>query len=108
MSFALGTLSGALVAGGVYYAFSSMMETSTQGHKTELHSLAQRMIAPPASTIQAPLPAVARIPDHSFRSLMKSRWNGEIEGLVNRVRHWEGRVGDWGKDVLYGGPRSSN
>ncbi|KAH9834751.1 uncharacterized protein C8Q71DRAFT_766217 [Rhodofomes roseus] len=36
MSFLVGPISGALAAGGVYYGFSTMIQTRTEQHRTDV------------------------------------------------------------------------
>ncbi|KAH8112851.1 hypothetical protein DFH11DRAFT_1728202 [Phellopilus nigrolimitatus] len=105
MSFIVGTLSGAVAAGGVYYAFSNLIKSQTDAHRADMHALAHTLIAPPASTVPAPLPAAARIARSPVQSLLAGRWNEEIEGLFRKVGSWEKGVAELGRRWLYGGER---
>lgn len=71
-----------------------------------LSSLSYRLTAPPASTVAAPPPASARIAQHPVSSLLKGRWNEQIEGLLRGAYGWERGLSEWGRKWLYGGPRS--
>ncbi|KAI0058482.1 hypothetical protein BV25DRAFT_1830147 [Artomyces pyxidatus] len=102
MSFLLGPLSGALVAGGVYYGFSNLIQTRTEQHREDLHTLSQRLITPP-STHPAPPPASARIVRAPFSTFVKQSWNEKISGLYEGVRREGSRASSWGRRVLYGG-----
>lgn len=70
-----------------------------------LSSLSYRLTAPPASTVTAPPPASARIAQHPVSSLLKGRWNEQIEGLFRGAYGWERGLSEWGRKWLYGGPR---
>ncbi|TFK46395.1 hypothetical protein OE88DRAFT_1739494 [Heliocybe sulcata] len=101
MSFIFGTLSGALVAGGAYYGFSNLIQTRTQTHRRDLHTLSQRLLNPP-SALNAPAPAAARIAHDAFSAQLKERWNQEIGGIFQISREWAAKGADWGKRTLYG------
>ncbi|KAF8957528.1 hypothetical protein BDZ97DRAFT_104269 [Flammula alnicola] len=47
MSFLVGPVSGALVAGGVYYGFSNLIQTRTEQHIKDLHALSVRLVETP-------------------------------------------------------------
>ncbi|KDQ56683.1 hypothetical protein JAAARDRAFT_131933 [Jaapia argillacea MUCL 33604] len=103
MSFLTGTLSGALIAGGIYYGFSNLIQTRTKAHQADLHTLSQRLLDPPSS-LPAPTPAVQRISHDNFGSYVKDRWNQEIEGMVRTSGGWISRAQEWSKKGLYGVP----
>ncbi|RPD61834.1 hypothetical protein L226DRAFT_612189 [Lentinus tigrinus ALCF2SS1-7] len=105
MSFLVGTVSGALVAGGVYYGFSAMMSTRTQQHRADMHHLSERLVNA-AADIPAPIPASKRIPKRPFMSVVQSSWNTQIEALFHRTRELDQQVVDWGRKILYGGDAS--
>ncbi|KAI0783246.1 hypothetical protein C8Q75DRAFT_726356 [Abortiporus biennis] len=101
MSFLIGPFSGALVAGGVYYGFSTMIQSSTEQHKKDLHRLSRRLLD--ASTeIPAPLPAVERIQRKPFLSMIQARWNSQLESVFKGFGQLDTRAVEWGKRVLYG------
>ncbi|KAI0704189.1 hypothetical protein C8T65DRAFT_654161 [Cerioporus squamosus] len=102
MSFLVGTVSGALVAGGVYYGFSSMMNTRTQRHRADMHHLSERLVNA-AADIPAPIPAAQRIPERPFMSMLQDSWNNQIEALFRRTGELDQQVVDWGRRTLYGG-----
>ncbi|CAL1710211.1 unnamed protein product [Somion occarium] len=101
MSFLVGPLSGALVAGGVYYGFSTMIQSNTERHKADLYSLSRRLVD--ASTIPAPPSAAARIEESRFNTVLKSRWNTEVATLFQSIGELDQKAVAWGKRVLYGG-----
>ncbi|KAI5114938.1 hypothetical protein M0805_000582 [Coniferiporia weirii] len=105
MSFLVGTLSGAVVAGGVYYGFSNLIKGQTETHRAEMHALAYKLVAPPASTVPASLPAADRVTHAPVRSLLQGRWNQEVEGVFRTVASWERGTSEWGRKWLYGGSR---
>ncbi|KAI0634571.1 hypothetical protein C8Q77DRAFT_1055426 [Trametes polyzona] len=102
MSFLVGTASGALVAGGVYYGLSSMISTRTQQHRVDLHHLSERLVNA-SSDIPAPTPAAARIPHRPFVSMLQNGWNNQIEALFRSTRDLDQQVMDWARKTLYGG-----
>ncbi|EPT03244.1 hypothetical protein FOMPIDRAFT_1047233 [Fomitopsis schrenkii] len=105
MSFLIGPVSGALAAGGVYYGFSTMIQTRTEQHRVDLHALSRRLVE--ADTIiPAPLPASERIHQRPFDTMLKHQWNIQVEALFHAVGDWDRRVVDWGRRVLYGGDAS--
>ncbi|ETW77448.1 hypothetical protein HETIRDRAFT_326986 [Heterobasidion irregulare TC 32-1] len=106
MSFVLGPISGALVAGGIYYSFSSLINARTEQHRRDLHTLSRRLLEPPSSH-PAPPPASARIVQQPFLSLIKNQWNEKLTSLYRSTGDFEDRAMEWGKRVLYGGPSSS-
>ncbi|KII92392.1 hypothetical protein PLICRDRAFT_50779 [Plicaturopsis crispa FD-325 SS-3] len=107
MSFLVGPVSGALVAGGVYYGFSNLIATRTAQHQSDLHSLSVRLVDAP-TYIPAPLPAAARITHHPFLSVFQDRWNAEIETLFRGFGSWDLRAQEWGKKLLYGSETSQS
>ncbi|EGO01167.1 hypothetical protein SERLA73DRAFT_134424 [Serpula lacrymans var. lacrymans S7.3] len=101
MSFLVGSVAGALVTGGVYYGFSNLIQTRTEEHRVDMHSLSDRLTN--ASTlIPSPPPASTRITHRPFASLLQSRWNDEMAGLFRSIGTWEERAEDWGRNILYG------
>ncbi|KAH9903214.1 hypothetical protein C8Q73DRAFT_634741 [Cubamyces lactineus] len=102
MSFLVGSVSGALVAGGVYYGFSSMISSRAQQHSADLHRLSERLVHA-SSDIPAPLPASARIPQRPFVSMLQNSWNSQVEALFRRTRDLDQQVVDWARKTLYGG-----
>ncbi|KAF9810973.1 hypothetical protein IEO21_06730 [Rhodonia placenta] len=102
MSFLVGPVSGALAAGGVYYGFSTLIQTRTEQHRSDLHKLSQRLLDAP-SNIPAPASAAQRIVRHPFASLLKNQWNTQLETLFQGADGWGRRVSDWTRDKLYGG-----
>ncbi|PPQ68097.1 hypothetical protein CVT25_014260 [Psilocybe cyanescens] len=101
MSVLLGPLSGALVAGGVYYGFSNLMQTRTQQHIKDLHALSVRLVETP-NVVLAPPSAAARIKPHNFTTELKSQWNHEIACLFKGFQNLDRSAVAWGKSLLYG------
>ncbi|KAF8152986.1 hypothetical protein B0H34DRAFT_87192 [Crassisporium funariophilum] len=101
MSILLGPISGALVAGGVYYGFSNLMRTRTEQHRKDLHTLSVRLVETPA-LIQAPPSAAARIKPHPFTSQLKSQWNHEIAVLFAGFGNIDRSALAWGRSLVYG------
>ncbi|KAH8997953.1 hypothetical protein EDB92DRAFT_1837107 [Lactarius akahatsu] len=91
MSFLIGPVSGALVAGGIYYGFSNLIESN-------LHALSQKLVTPP-SEHDAPPTAAARIVKKPLTALVKQGWNEKVRG---------DRASSWGREVLYGGDAGAN
>ncbi|KAJ2996431.1 hypothetical protein NUW54_g7243 [Trametes sanguinea] len=106
MSFLAGTASGALVAGGIYYGFSSMISSRTQQHSKDLHRLSERLVNS-SSDIPAPVPAAARVQHHPFTSMLQSGWNNQIEALFRGTRDIDQQVVQWARKTLYGGEADS-
>ncbi|KAI0649742.1 hypothetical protein C8Q79DRAFT_901519 [Trametes meyenii] len=102
MSFLVGTASGALVAGGVYYGFSSMISSRTQQHRVDLHHLSDRLVNA-SSDIPAPLSAAARIPQRPFTEMLQNSWNNQVEALFRRAGDLDKQVVEWARRTLYGG-----
>ncbi|KLO18952.1 hypothetical protein SCHPADRAFT_899286 [Schizopora paradoxa] len=105
MSRLIGTVSGALVAGGVYYAFSNMIQARTQKHTAEMHALSTALLSPPSSIPATPT-AAERVNRSPTKSYMQGRWNEEIRGLLKIAGNMETNVAAWSRRWLYGGPRS--
>ncbi|KAH8080719.1 hypothetical protein BXZ70DRAFT_638299 [Cristinia sonorae] len=103
MSFLVGPLSGALVAGGVYYGFSNMIHSRTERHRVDLHRLSNELITSTPLPSTAPAPASSRIVYQPFTSMLKHRWNAQVESLVKGARSWDENLGEWGRRWLYGG-----
>ncbi|KAF8816304.1 hypothetical protein BYT27DRAFT_7184146 [Phlegmacium glaucopus] len=101
MSILLGPISGALIAGGVYYGFSNLIQTRTEQHRKDLHALSVRLVDTP-TLVQAPPPAAARIKPHPFTSHLKSQWNNEVAALVSGVQNFDKTALNWGRSLLYG------
>ncbi|CAA7266282.1 unnamed protein product [Cyclocybe aegerita] len=101
MSFLLGPISGALVAGGVYYGFSNLMQTRTEQHKKDLHALSVRLVETP-TLVQAPPSAASRIKPHPLSTEIKSRWNHEVAVLFAGFQNLDESAVAWGKSLLYG------
>ncbi|KAJ6545447.1 hypothetical protein B0H19DRAFT_1033892 [Mycena capillaripes] len=101
MSFLLGPVSGALVASGLYYGYSNMIQTRTETHKRDLHTLSVRLVETPA-LIMAPPSAATRVTPRPFISLLQSRWNQEVSSLFAGLGNLETRAQEWGKRLLYG------
>ncbi|KAH9925017.1 uncharacterized protein BXZ73DRAFT_103395 [Epithele typhae] len=105
MSFLVGTASGALVAGGVYYGFSAMMSSRTGQHQSDMHNLSQRLVNA-AADIPTPVPAAQRIPQKPFMAMIQQKWNSQIDALFRGTRDLDQQVEDWGRRTLYGGDAS--
>ncbi|EJD51864.1 hypothetical protein AURDEDRAFT_158709 [Auricularia subglabra TFB-10046 SS5] len=80
MGFFIGALSGALVAGGIYYAYSSTIQTRTLKHCTQLRALAHELQDPPIVR-NAPAPAASRIPSRPFSDQFAQKWNDGLRGI---------------------------
>ncbi|KAA1474533.1 hypothetical protein DENSPDRAFT_841133 [Dentipellis sp. KUC8613] len=106
MSFLVGPVSGALVAGGIYYGFSNLIQSRTEQHRQDLHRLAQHFTESIPSH-PAPASAAARVVHRPFTALLKQQWNEKIAAFVDGARASEERVADWSRRTLYGGPPSS-
>ncbi|EJD01887.1 uncharacterized protein FOMMEDRAFT_168484 [Fomitiporia mediterranea MF3/22] len=105
MSFLTGTLSGALVAGGVYYGFSNLIKSQTEAHRTDMRVLAHTLTAPPR--VPGPPPAAERVAQRPMRSLLERRWNEQVEGIFKTFWRWEKDAMGVGRKWLYGSPASS-
>ncbi|KAG2007027.1 hypothetical protein CC2G_014756 [Coprinopsis cinerea AmutBmut pab1-1] len=99
MSYFLGPISGALVAGGVYYGFSSLITKRTEQHQRDLRYLSNRLLDTPAY-IPAPPPAAARVHHNEFTETLKSRWNQEIAYIAAGFRGWGRDLTRWGNGLL--------
>ncbi|KAI6026040.1 hypothetical protein EDC04DRAFT_228057 [Pisolithus marmoratus] len=100
MSFLAGSVAGALVSGGVYYGFSSLMQSKTAHLRADLHLLSERLVT--ASTIVPPPPASTRIVHRPFLTLVQSRWNQEVASIFATLTRWEQHASEWGRKRLYG------
>ncbi|PBK99735.1 hypothetical protein ARMGADRAFT_918707 [Armillaria gallica] len=100
MSFLVGPVSGALVAGGVYYGFSNLIQ-SRQQHRKDLHQLSVRLVETP-SVVIAPPSAASRIAHKPFASVIHETWNGEVGAVYHWVRTSDKRLQEWGRKLLYG------
>ncbi|KZT64985.1 hypothetical protein DAEQUDRAFT_769224 [Daedalea quercina L-15889] len=107
MSFLIGPVSGALAAGGVYYGFSTMIQTRTEKHRSDLRALSRRLVEAD-SIVPAPPPAAERISQRPFTTLLKHQWNTQVEALFRSAGDWDRRVVGWGRRVLYGGDASTS
>ncbi|PPQ77866.1 hypothetical protein CVT26_005446 [Gymnopilus dilepis] len=101
MSFLLGPISGALVAGGVYYGFSNLIRTRTQQHINDLHLLSTQLTTTPPP-ISAPDPAMSRIQPRPFSTELKSRWNDQIAAVFSTVYSLDRTAVEWGRSLIYG------
>ncbi|KAH6903184.1 hypothetical protein BKA70DRAFT_1026811, partial [Coprinopsis sp. MPI-PUGE-AT-0042] len=99
MSFLLGPLSGAVVAGGIYYGFSNLISKRTEQHQRDLHRLSLRLHETP-TYIQAPPPASTRIAQHDFTTTLKNTWNQEVAFLAAGFRAWGRQTAEWGTELL--------
>lgn len=107
MSFLIGPVSGALVAGGIYYGFSNLMESRTNQHRDNLHVLSQKLITPP-SEHDPPPTAAARIVKKPLTTLIKQRWNEKVNELYGLTGRGGERASSWGREMLYGGDASAD
>ncbi|KAJ6514845.1 hypothetical protein C8R47DRAFT_961682 [Mycena vitilis] len=107
MSFLLGPVSGALVASGLYYGYSNMIQTRTKQTFNSLHILSVRLTETPA-LIMAPPSAAMRVTPRPFSSLLQSRWNQEVAALFAGMRDWDIRAQEWGKRLVYGSETRPN
>ncbi|GJE93080.1 hypothetical protein PsYK624_092390 [Phanerochaete sordida] len=101
MSVLLGPISGAVIAGGVYYGFSTMIRTRTEQHIHDLHVLSTRLAEPGAPT-HAPPSAFDRIEHRPFRVLLQSGWNHQVESMFRDARDFSTWAADWGRQKVYG------
>ncbi|KAF9648278.1 hypothetical protein BDM02DRAFT_3187248 [Thelephora ganbajun] len=101
MSFLIGTVSGALVAGGVYYGFSNTINTRTNKLRKDLHSLSHRFKVDPTQ-LTTPT-ASERITQRPFSALVQSRWNRQVDVLFKSVAEWDRHATAWARQILYGG-----
>ncbi|KAJ3561884.1 hypothetical protein NP233_g9920 [Leucocoprinus birnbaumii] len=117
----VGPVAGALVAGGVYYGFSNLIQTRTEQLRTEsndgtpyfafpgphfmisysLHVLSSRLVDSP-TLANAPPSAASRITSKPWATYAESRWNQEIAYLFAGFHEWDRRASEWGRKVLYG------
>ena len=75
-----------------------------------LHTLSHKLVLPPHKTIPAPPTAAERIAQNPTKTMLKGRWNEEIENLFKRVSGWEKGAEDWSRSWLYwgGGSKTSS
>ncbi|KAF9497504.1 hypothetical protein BDN71DRAFT_1504781 [Pleurotus eryngii] len=109
MSALIGPISGALVAGGVYYGISNLIHTRTEQQRKELYTLSVRLTETP-TFVNAPPSAASRIEHRPSASLIKGKWNDEIDNLVAGLRSLDERAISYGKKLLYNSttpPKSS-
>ncbi|OCH91192.1 hypothetical protein OBBRIDRAFT_792595 [Obba rivulosa] len=99
MSFVLGTISGTLAAGGVYYGFSNLISRRTEMHRADLHHISRRLLEVPVD-IGAPPAASDRIVHHPFTSLMKEQWNAAIGSAFSGARELEQELSRWGNALI--------
>ncbi|THV07294.1 hypothetical protein K435DRAFT_772649, partial [Dendrothele bispora CBS 962.96] len=92
-----------LVAGGVYYGFSNLIQTRTKQLSTDLHIQSVRLVETP-NVVQAPPSAASRIPEKPFLSMLEAKWNDQIETVFNWARDSDKNIVEWGRRVLYGTP----
>ncbi|KAJ7732799.1 hypothetical protein DFH07DRAFT_846250 [Mycena maculata] len=105
MSFLLGPVSGALVAGGLYYGYSNMIQMQTQRHVRDLHTLSVHLVETPALLV-APPSAATRIAPRPFSALIQARWNEEVAALFSGIGKWDARALEWGRRLVYGSERT--
>ncbi|KAL0573361.1 hypothetical protein V5O48_008604 [Marasmius crinis-equi] len=101
MSFLIGPVSGALVAGGVYYGFSNLIQTRTKQISIDLHIQSVRLVETP-TLVQAPPSAASRVVEKPFLAIVQAKWNEELEGVFRWCRDVDTRVVDWGRRTVYG------
>ncbi|KAJ3967934.1 hypothetical protein EV361DRAFT_928351 [Lentinula raphanica] len=108
MSFLLGPVSGALVAGGIYYGFSNLIQTRTKQLSTDLHIQSTLLLhsPTPAWISTYPSPAASRIERKPFLSLVQAGWNEQLEktfvwagqadkhvsNAAGEFSHWVGKM----------------
>ncbi|KAG8992946.1 hypothetical protein FRB94_011167 [Tulasnella sp. JGI-2019a] len=86
MSFLLGSVTGGVVAGAVYYSFSQSFESKTRRLQNELRDLTVELAAP---TIPTPVPAARKIAYSPFRETLKEQWNQELSNIVHFTGRYE-------------------
>ncbi|KAJ3844322.1 hypothetical protein F5878DRAFT_136583 [Lentinula raphanica] len=105
MSFLLGPVSGALVAGGIYYGFSNLIQTRTKQLSTDQSTLLLHSPTP-AWISTYPSPAASRIERKPFLSLVQAGWNEQLEktfvwagqadkhvsNAAGEFSHWVGKM----------------
>ncbi|KAK0473856.1 hypothetical protein IW261DRAFT_1655856 [Armillaria novae-zelandiae] len=101
MSFLVGPISGAVVAGGVYYGFSNLIQSRTEQHRKDLHQLSMHLIET-LNVVIAPPSAMSQIAHKLFASVIHETWNGEVGAVYNWVRTSDKRLQEWGHRLLYG------
>ncbi|KAI0340277.1 hypothetical protein BDW22DRAFT_1334357 [Trametopsis cervina] len=102
MSFLLGPVSGALVAGGVYFGFKTMIQERTERHRADLHVLSTRL-ADASAAAPTTLPAALRIEHRPLLSAVKSQWNTQVETVFRGIGDLNKKAVNWSKQTLYGG-----
>ncbi|KIP04834.1 hypothetical protein PHLGIDRAFT_92995 [Phlebiopsis gigantea 11061_1 CR5-6] len=107
MSFLLGPISGAVIAGGVYYGFSAMIRTSAEQHIHDLHALSVRLEQPSVDSRAAPS-AFDRIRHRPFSRTLKQQWNIQLESLFRTVGDIGGQTVEWGRRKIHGETNTSN
>ncbi|KAH9171803.1 hypothetical protein EDB89DRAFT_1968725 [Lactarius sanguifluus] len=107
MSFLIGPVSGALVASGIYYGFSNLIESRTIQHRDNLHALSQKLVTPP-SEHDTPPTAAARVVKKPLTALVKQGWNEKVSELYALTGRGGDRASSWGREVLYGGDAGAN
>ncbi|TFK98616.1 hypothetical protein BDV98DRAFT_572431 [Pterulicium gracile] len=100
MSALVGPISGALVAGSVYYGFSNLIQTRTEQHRRDLRFLSVRLSEAPTKVL-APPSAAARIKPSS--SNLETSWNEQLTNIYRAVGQVSERAGEWRRKVLYQG-----
>jgi len=106
MSVFIGPMSGALVAGGVYYGISSLIRIRTEQQRKDLHLLSARLVETP-TLVKAPPTAASRISHQPFVSTLKGRWNDEIHNLFAGFSSWEQNAREYSRRLLYGNPEQN-
>ncbi|KIY72076.1 hypothetical protein CYLTODRAFT_389274 [Cylindrobasidium torrendii FP15055 ss-10] len=107
MSILVGPISGALVAGGVYYGFSSLINSRTEQHRIDLHKLSSRLVDAP-TFVPAPPSAASRIHKEPFSEMLQARWNDQIGAAFDWVRASDRRLENWTHRLLYGEDQKSS
>jgi len=94
----VGVVSGAVVAGGLYYAFSNSIQSQTLKSRAQLQSLSQQLQSP-----LPPTPQTVSNRQHvnqTFKGLLKQRWNEGLTTMFIRIHEWDRKVEDWGKSLI--------
>ncbi|KAG6810438.1 hypothetical protein H0H92_011857 [Tricholoma furcatifolium] len=66
-----------------------------------LHSLSVRLVETP-TLVQAPPSAATRITHSPFTSMLKAKWNQEVENLFTGAANLDQRALEVGKKLMYG------
>ncbi|KAL0945948.1 hypothetical protein HGRIS_012226 [Hohenbuehelia grisea] len=101
MSVFVGPISGALVAGGVYYGISNLISTRTEQQRRDLRVLSARLVETP-TLVNAPPSAASRIDQQPFASMLKAKWNEEIHTIFVGFGSWQDRAQQYTQRLLYG------